>query len=478
MRILKLSPEDEEMETRESVIQYFTETLWTRSRHGRFGLTEAKARMEGIATDTLLLFTYRTECMFLARAAGEIVNDRQGSYLPVQMGSMVPVSGPLAAFEAALLERGLSDKNLVHAQAWPSLTNDCARFAERYFNYASRLRFVFVRVGWMQHYRGPTAGDERPIGGGGYNKEEIGHEVYNFQPLDGRLYGYYQPQMRADRTHLERIDPIGVTEDELEDVTVIWVARRPHIGQQIIGWYRHSKLYRKLGPVVKGRPQGFENYRCTTSKKNGVLLPVAAREFSIPRGQGGFGQANVCYPLNADGSRKEEQWMLNALCFIEEYDGGNVVAEPTDEALEAVIQELEAANEGRSGQGFSSSVQERIAIEQRGMDVATKFYESQGYDVQNVSKRKPYDLLCTKKGKELRVEVKATTNTGDKVFLTRREALHATKTGIDRALFILHSVQVKEGIASKGIPVVHEPWTLSWDDATPLVYSYIPPKSC
>jgi hypothetical protein len=42
----------------------------------------------------------------------------------------------------------------------------------------------------MKKYRGPQADDEKPIGGGSYNKQELGHEAFNFLPLDcqGRLH--------------------------------------------------------------------------------------------------------------------------------------------------------------------------------------------------------------------------------------------------------------------------------------------------
>jgi hypothetical protein len=56
-------------------------------------------------------------------------------------------------------------------------------------------RVLFARIGWMKFYGGPVPGDERPIGGGGYNKSEVGHELYNFQETDGHLYGYFQPTM-------------------------------------------------------------------------------------------------------------------------------------------------------------------------------------------------------------------------------------------------------------------------------------------
>jgi hypothetical protein len=39
-------------------------------------------------------------------------------------------------------------------------------------------RVLFARVGWMRFYNGPMPGDERPGGGGSYNKEHIGAEAY------------------------------------------------------------------------------------------------------------------------------------------------------------------------------------------------------------------------------------------------------------------------------------------------------------
>lgn len=47
----------------------------------------------------------------------------------------------------------------------------------------------------MHFYSGPIPGDERPVGGGRYNKNKIGHEVYNFRGADQRLYGFFQPTM-------------------------------------------------------------------------------------------------------------------------------------------------------------------------------------------------------------------------------------------------------------------------------------------
>jgi hypothetical protein len=68
-------------------------------------------------------------------------------------------------------------------------------------------RVLFVRVGWMHFYNGPVPVDERPVGGGRYNKTKIGHEVYNFRETGAYLYGYFQPTMSSQMVALERIDP-------------------------------------------------------------------------------------------------------------------------------------------------------------------------------------------------------------------------------------------------------------------------------
>ena len=40
------------------------------------------------------------------------------------------------------------------------------------------MNILYCRVGWMEAYKGNS--DERPIGGGSYNKNEIGYEIYNY----------------------------------------------------------------------------------------------------------------------------------------------------------------------------------------------------------------------------------------------------------------------------------------------------------
>jgi hypothetical protein len=125
MRIIKLSPADSDMKTRDDCVTYFTETIHHGYNYGKFGLTEAKSRMQGITRGVSLLFCYETELMFIARASGDIHFTSDWAYIPLKMGTLRPVSGSLRDLEQELTVRKLIDKNLVHAQQWPILSDEC-----------------------------------------------------------------------------------------------------------------------------------------------------------------------------------------------------------------------------------------------------------------------------------------------------------------------------------------------------------------
>jgi hypothetical protein len=87
---------------------------------------------------------------------------------------------------------------------------------------ALRQRALFVRIGRMRFYDGPAPGDERPIDGGSFNRDDIGHEAWNFRLAGDRLYGYFQPP--KGKVNLERIDPSAAGVGELSNVLVVMVA--------------------------------------------------------------------------------------------------------------------------------------------------------------------------------------------------------------------------------------------------------------
>jgi hypothetical protein len=104
-----------------------------------------------------------------------------------------------------------------------------------------RRRVLFTRVGWMRFYSGRVLGDERPVGGGSYNKSKIGHEVYNFRETGARLYGYFQPMGASYAVALERIDLTAVGKNTLDHVLVLFVARHPDTLDRVIAAAGHDR---------------------------------------------------------------------------------------------------------------------------------------------------------------------------------------------------------------------------------------------
>ena len=89
------------------------------------------------------------------------------------------------------------------------------------------MKVLLARIGFMKFYKGPKPGDEKPIGGGKYNTEGIGHEAYNFLNISGSLYGYFQPHMKSPyEINLGRIEQ-GYGDDKIDNVLGIWFATNP-----------------------------------------------------------------------------------------------------------------------------------------------------------------------------------------------------------------------------------------------------------
>ena len=147
---------------------------------------------------------------------------------------------------------------------------------------------IFARVGWMKWYRGPQTDDEKPIGGGSYNKQELGHEAFNFLSLNGALLGYFQPQLRKgypSRIALDRIKA-GFTGDALHGVLAVFVATDPKEGgQRIVGWYRDATVYRDDQQSSAKERREF-SYFLKGQADKAVLIPEARRSFVIPGGRG------------------------------------------------------------------------------------------------------------------------------------------------------------------------------------------------
>ena len=151
--------------------------------------------------------------------------------------------------------------------------------------------------------------------------------------------------------------------------------------------------------------------------------------------------------------------------------------DPTAEA-EVIIDDLSGRRLGNR-QGYTSCPACRRAVETRAMELATAFYEGDGYVVSDVSRYKSYDLECTKPGTVVHVEVKGTTGNGERILLTRNEVIHAMEFP-GAALLVVNKIERTHSVsgtcqASSGEISEHlHPWDIDQGSLEPLAYSYSP----
>ncbi len=152
------------------------------------------------------------------------------------------------------------------------------------------MNILYCRIGWMSSYRG--AADERPLGGGKYNLENIGHEVHNFLGYEGKYYGFVEIGNNGS-IHIEKFCG-DKKADSVNCILVVWVARKPTGGQFIVGWYENATVYRRLqnvpSEVMDERDLKTHSYYNIFSEQ-AILLEPQDRHFRVE----GMGQSNFWY---------------------------------------------------------------------------------------------------------------------------------------------------------------------------------------
>jgi hypothetical protein len=149
-----------------------------------------------------------------------------------------------------------------------------------------------------------------------------------------------------------------------------------------------------------------------------------------------------------------------------EASGSALSAEKAPEVLEAVDAAKISAGKPPSGQGRRQDAAERRAIELRGMQVAIQHLTQEGWNVEDVSLFRPYDLHCRRAGvPDLRVEVKGTTGDGSSVLLTPGEVEHARAQFPNVSLMVVSGIQIdhdEDGapLGDGGTLVVVNPWEI------------------
>lgn len=163
----------------------------------------------------------------------------------------------------------------------------------------------------MKRYRGKKDGDEIEGGGNFVGQNSYGHEIFNFEPSDGKMYGFVEPKTTSARhgrnsLHIEKIDESYSGKDIINNVLVIWTALQPDSkGTYIVGWYKNATVYRNeqtnIPRLYKGENFG---YFVTADADDCTLLPENLRKKEVyratARGKGWIGQSNIWYANHPD----------------------------------------------------------------------------------------------------------------------------------------------------------------------------------
>ena len=264
-------------------------------------------------------------------------------------------------------------------------------------------RLIFANIGWMIHYQGQSSNDT--ISGGGSWRDDDKHEVYNFQNLKGWCYGYVQT-VRLSDINLLRIDHnIQETTEKLDNVYVIWTARRPDVGgTYIVGWYKHATVFRTLQNIQnkKNYKRNYFDYNIIAKAEDCTLLNVDDRLFEIPRAsqgnEGWMGQSNVWY---ADADIPKIKSFRNKVI---------------DYVLSLTHKKT------LTNKHFKVNVKTKKKVEEAAIKIVQGAYKNKGYEVYSVEKEnKGWDLEAIKGKLKLRIEVKGLSGEEISIHITQNE---------------------------------------------------------
>jgi len=262
---------------------------------------------------------------------------------------------------------------------------------------------VVLRVGYMERYDGPAT----ITSGGAYIAANgVGGEVFNFKPSRGKCYGYAMSR-HFSGLNLQFIDSNRqwLKGDELPGVDVVFIARRPGVGQVVIGWYRNATVFHKQYRVRRGSIPGMNEpmrqFLCVADAASVRLLSEDQRTFDVPSAQTGHkgfpGQSNVWYPQLNLQQPGVDDFVRRLAKYISKTPGARV----TREELKPP-----ARRGGRKWTGTLDHAH-NAAVEAAAIDVAWKHYEAAGYSVESVeSDNLGWDLVASKGTRTLHIEVK------------------------------------------------------------------------
>lgn len=243
------------------------------------------------------------------------------------------------------------------------------------------FRIIVAKIEWMEHYDG----EEIPDPTHDFTRDNrYGAEQFNFSAnTDDEYVLGYAPHKKG--ISIERIDENATDRDELEDVLIVWVAKKPRqTGVVVVGWYENGTVLRNFSKD--------QMYQFETRKENAILLRPTDRRIRVPIGRGVMGsQAAIWY---ADKDNDETKDFVKRIRTL------------VDAYREERTREMES-NAFQSG-----SAEDKAVIEKKAIDTTREYFESKNYTVISVeSENLGYDLLAVKPHSKLCIEVKGRTMT-------------------------------------------------------------------
>lgn len=248
-------------------------------------------------------------------------------------------------------------------------------------------KIIFFNIGWMKNYQGMANGDDIRGGGAYVQENKYGHEIFNFVPHNGFVYGFVQPP-RSTSINMGRLG--AGDKDSIDNFLVVWTSTEPSGGTYIIGWYKNATLFKEyqysknLDRVYVGEEIG---YNVKAKEEDVTLLTLDERVFPIKRtGKGWMGRSNIWYAdqeQNQSFKKDVMEYIFNKkLPKIKKPEGKNGIPRQTDPYLRQKI--------------------ETIAIKK-----TFDYYENHGYHVKSKEKDNlGWDLEASINNRKLRIEVK------------------------------------------------------------------------
>jgi Protein NO VEIN, C-terminal len=254
---------------------------------------------------------------------------------------------------------------------------------------------LLFRIGYMRKYSGPA---EITNGGSYVERTGEGAEMWNFQNVAGRCYGYVMTKNAAglDLSHLQAARDWRMN-DELGPVDVVFIAKKNAGKQVVIGWYKNAvvfqKTYRKRpNPSGSSKWKNLD-YLCEAAFEDAFLLPERSRTFEIPyapaHGRGYPGHSNVWY-----GSKSKN---------------GKSLLERLRKYIDQTSRTSNTKQTSKKGStfGFPLEAATILAIEKASMEATAEYYKQRGFKIEEVHREYcGWDITATRKNVIYQVEVK------------------------------------------------------------------------